>query len=233
MTSAYREYREGVLLLITIYGVYRSRASRPLWLLGEIGMEFEHVPVIQAYRLGDAVAPDAPLNTNSPTFRRLNPMGQIPVMRDEDLILTESLAMTLHLAQNYGGALGPQDADEQGQAVNWAFFGATAIEPYSLEIMQTINRGEAETPEGRDIIDRASGPLHRALGRLERHMSGRDHVMGDRFTVADIILAECIRYAQSLPELVAEYAAVSRWLSNCQKRKAFVEFWAKRMAEPV
>lgn len=45
--------------MITVYGCYRSRASRPLWLLDEIGMDFAHVPVVQAYRLADPAAADA------------------------------------------------------------------------------------------------------------------------------------------------------------------------------
>lgn len=219
--------------MVTIYGVYRSRASRPLWLLGEIGMEFEHVPVIQAYRLGDAVAPNAPLNTNSPKFRRINPMGQIPAMRDGELILTESLAITLYLAQQYGGELGPKDATESAEAVNWAFFGATAIEPHALDVMMTVNRGDTDTAEGKVILDKALDPLHRALSRMDQHLLHRDFVMGERFTVADILVAECTRYAQSLPGLVQEYPSLHHWLATCQQRPAFGEFWAKRLAEPA
>ena len=51
--------------MITLYGVYRSRASRPLWLLHELGLAFAHVPVMQAYRLKDARAADAPLSACS------------------------------------------------------------------------------------------------------------------------------------------------------------------------
>ncbi len=62
--------------MLKIYGVYRSRATRNLWMAGEIGLDFEHVPVIQAYRLPDPFAPDAPLNTRTPSFMAVNPMGR-------------------------------------------------------------------------------------------------------------------------------------------------------------
>ena len=52
--------------MLTIYGVYRSRATRPLWLIEELGLPFKLVPVIQAYRLADSSAPGAPLNSGSP-----------------------------------------------------------------------------------------------------------------------------------------------------------------------
>ena len=47
-------------MMITIYGVLRSRASRNVWLAYEAGVEFRHVPVIQVYRLAEPDAPDAP-----------------------------------------------------------------------------------------------------------------------------------------------------------------------------
>jgi glutathione S-transferase len=52
--------------VIKLYGVLRSRASRNYWMLKELGVPFEHVPVIQAYRLTDPLAPGAPLNTRTP-----------------------------------------------------------------------------------------------------------------------------------------------------------------------
>ena len=91
----------------TLYGVFRSRASRPIWLLYELDEPFEHVPVIQAYRLPQASAPDAPLNTASPAFLKVNPQGQIPAYVEGDLVLTESLSITNHIARTRGGDLGP------------------------------------------------------------------------------------------------------------------------------
>ena len=67
--------------MATLYGAFRSRASRPIWLLYELDETFEHVPVIQAYRLKDAKAADAPFNTASPAFLKVNPIGQIPRRR--------------------------------------------------------------------------------------------------------------------------------------------------------
>jgi len=59
---------------ITIYGVTRSRASRPVWACLEAGLAFEQVPVIQARRLADPLAADAPLNTRSPAFLAVAPL---------------------------------------------------------------------------------------------------------------------------------------------------------------
>lgn len=75
--------------MLTIYGVYRSRASRNYWLAGELGLPFESVPVIQAYRLDDPQAADAPLNTQSPAFLAVNQTGLIPCIDDDGFVMME------------------------------------------------------------------------------------------------------------------------------------------------
>src|SRR3954453_18945322 len=131
--------------MLTIYGVYRSRASRPIWLAHEIGLPFRHVPVMQAYRLSAPDAPDALLNTRSPGFLRINPNGHIPTIDDDGLVLHESLAIALYLAKRYGGALGPADIAEDGQMGMWALWAATEVEPQSLQVVyHRVNYPAAE-----------------------------------------------------------------------------------------
>lgn len=210
--------------MITLYGVYRSRASRPLWLLGEAGVPFAHVPVIQAYRV--AANDDPGMWTSaSPAFLKVNPMGQIPAMTDGDLLLTESMAITLYLARAYGGPVGPQSAAEDGAILNWAFFAATALEPLSVVILQT-------PAEEADAISAAVERIRRPLARLEAHLAGRDWLM-DRFTAADVCVAECLRYAQGHAGLAAEFPSAFGWLARCQARPAFQAMWERRLSEPA
>ncbi|WP_151718044.1 glutathione S-transferase family protein [Gemmobacter serpentinus] len=209
--------------MITIYGCYRSRASRPLWLLAETGTPFTHVPVIQAYRLPDADAPDAPVNTRSPAYLAVNPIGQIPAMVEGDLMLSESLAICLHIARAHGGSLGGQTHAEQALLENWALFAATSIEPHSLAIMQGKDAG---------LIAVEAAKLSRGFARLEAHLAGREWLL-DRFTVADIMVAECARYAQGHAELMQTYPLLAEWLKRCQARPAFQTMWVTRNAEPA
>ena len=211
--------------MLTLYGVCRSRASRALWLLAETGTPFDHVPVIQAYRMPDPAAADAPRNTASAEFLAVNPMGQIPALTDQGLLLTESLAITLYLAKAYGGALGPRDPAEEALMTNWALFAATAIEPAALSILQA-------TPEDADAIRAAAARLDRPLARLDLHLAGRDWLL-DRVTAADICVAECLRYAQGHAALVAAHPVAFAWLARCQARPAFQAMWAARALEPA
>ncbi|WP_374641890.1 glutathione S-transferase family protein [Tabrizicola sp.] len=217
----------------TLYGVFRSRASRPVWLMYELDMAFDHVPVIQAYRLPQASAPDAPLNTTSAAFLQVNPQGQIPAYVEGDLTLTESLAITNHIARTRGGDLGPRTPAEQALIDQWTLLAVTAVEGPALEILNIVGAGGDQTPEGQGAIAICAEKLRRPLKRLEAHLAVHSHLVGDRFTVADLNLAECLRYAQGHPTLLAEFPAVKIWLETCQSRPAFQKMWTARLAEPA
>lgn len=209
--------------MITLYGCRRSRASRPIWLLEELGQPFTLIPVIQAYRLPDPDAADAPLNTRSASYLAVNPIGQIPALVDGDLVLTESLAMCLHLARSAGGPLAPATPDETALMENWTLFAATSVEADALTVMMGASDAEKAA---------AAERLNRPFARLEAHLAGRDWLL-DRFTVADIIVAECVRYAQGDAGLMAAYPAITAWLARCHARPAFQRMWQARLAEPA
>lgn len=218
--------------MLTLYGVYRSRASRPLWLLAECEAPFTHVPVIQTYRLRDDQSREAVLHTGTPAFLAVNPMGQIPALTDGDLLLTESLAITAHIARRFGGLLGPQSPAEQALMEQWSLFAATGIETPALEILATLQSGADKQPEGQAVLAIAAEKLRRPLKRLEGHLTAHEWLVGDRFTVADINTAECLRYAQGHKALIEEFPATKAWIERCQTRPAFVKMWQARSAEP-
>ncbi|TGN47060.1 glutathione S-transferase family protein [Paracoccus liaowanqingii] len=217
--------------MLILHGVTRSRASRVIWLCHELDLPFRQVPVIQAYRLADAEAEDAPLNTRSPDFLALSPAGAIPVIEDEGLVLTESLACTLHLARKHGGPTGPQDYAEDALMGQWSFYGATAIEPDALTVLYLHDRTLSE-PEDAGLVAEAAERLVRPLKVLEDHLATHAYLIGGRFTVADLNMAEIVRYAQNYGPLMEPFPAIRAWLSACQDRPAFQAMWAARLAEP-
>ena len=208
----------------TLYGVYRSRATRNFWLANELGIELPHVPVMQAYRNGASG-----MTTTSPEFLAISPAGAIPVLVDGDLVLAESLAINLYLARKNGGPLAPKDAAEDALMQQWALYGATAIEPPSVALLYAFTEGRGDSAEVAELVQK----LHRPLKVLDAHLTAHGHMVGGRFTVADINMAEILRYAQSHPTLLAGFPAVDGWLKSCQARPAFQAMWAKRMAEPA
>ncbi|WP_207102680.1 glutathione S-transferase family protein [Paracoccus shandongensis] len=218
--------------MLTIHGVTRSRASRIIWLCHEIGLAFRQIPVIQAYRLADPDAPDAVLNTHSPAFLSLSPAGAIPVIEDDGLVLSESLAATLYLARKHGGAIGPADLAEDALMMQWSFYAATSIEPDALTILFLHARSRLQSGEDQALVAHAAERLVRPLKVVEGHLSTRPYLVGDRFTVADINMAEVLRYAQGYGELMGQFPATMAWLEGCQSRPAFRQMWEARLAEP-
>jgi glutathione S-transferase len=210
--------------MLTIYGVYRSRAARALWCVREAGLPHAHVPVVQAYRVAGGLDPAGMMQTDDPAFLAVNPQGQVPAMADGDLVLTESMAITLYLADRAVTPIGPRDTRERAVMVNWALQAATGIEEAAVGLLKSDPADAARRAALTDA-------LHRPLARLDAHLAGRDWLMGDRFTVADINTAECLRYAQAHPPALAPFARLSAWLHRCQARPAFREMWAAREAE--
>lgn len=218
--------------MLTIYGVYRSRASRNYWMARELGLPFKSVPVIQARRVTDPLAADAPLNTRSPDFLAVNPMGLIPAIDDDGLILTQSLANNLYLARKHGGPLAPANIAEEGAIGNWTMWAATEVEPHAVQIILAYDNGIENTSEGRERIATCSQSLEKAFAVLEAHLENRDYVVGDRFTVGDLNLAEVFRYAMSQTALFDAHPRVKVWLARCQSRPAFKAMMEERLREP-
>lgn len=219
-------------MTLTLYGVARSRASRNIWLCLEAGLPFTQVPVIQARRVADPLAADAPLNTRSAAYLAVNPNGLVPALRDGDLVLHESLAINLYLAKKVGAPLGPGDLAEDGQMAMWTLWAATEVEPDAMTILMHQAYLPAAAREPAKVAAAATALAPR-LAVLNGHLAGRQWLVGERFTVADINTAEVVRYAAQAPELFTAAPEVARWYAACQARPAFAEMMRRREAEPA
>lgn len=217
--------------MLKIYGVYKSRATRTFWLAGELGLTFEHVPVIQAYKLDDPMAPEVRTNTRSPEYLAVNPMGAIPAIDDDGLRLYESMAINLYLAKKHGGPLAPKDLAEDALITQWSFFAVAEIEANALKISMANAQGRLATEAGQAEAEVVSRLLKRPFGVLEKHFAANDYAVGGRFTVADINLAEVVRYGQPYQPLMDEHPHTAAWLKRCQERPAFKAMWQTRLEE--
>jgi glutathione S-transferase len=206
--------------MLTIYGVYRSRASRNIWLANELEIPFRHVPVMQRYRLKEPLPPGV-VHTKAPEFLKVNPNGHIPSIDDDGVVLHESLAINLYLAKKHGGPLAPRNVVEDGEMGMWALWSVTEVEPHSLPIAQN---GPSEA---------TVNALRAPFGVLDKALEKTGFVVGGRFTVADINLVEIVRYAQRAPELFEAAPRVKAWLAACHARPAFQKMWIARESEPA
>jgi glutathione S-transferase len=218
--------------MLKIYGLYRSRATRPIWLCDELGVPFTLVPVIQTYRLADPNARDAPLHTKSPEFLAINPNGHVPSIDDGGLILHESLAINLYLAKKHGGPLAPANLVEDGLMTTWTAWALTEVEPQSIQVLyHRVTKPAAERDP--KIANAAIEALKAPFAVLDKALAETGYVVGGRFTVADINIAECVRYAMAAPELFEANPNVKAWLARLHARPAFKAMMAKRDLEPA
>lgn len=218
--------------MLKIYGLYRSRATRPIWLCDELGVPFTLIPVIQAYRLANPDAADAPLHTKSPEFLKVNPNGHVPSIDDDGLILHESLGMNLYLAKKHGGPLAPANLAEDGLMTTWTAWALTEVEPHSIQILyHRVAKPVAERDP--KIADAAVAALKAPFAVLDKALAETGYVVGGRFTVADINIAECVRYAMAAPELFEPNPNVKAWLAKLHARPAYKAMMAKRELEPA
>jgi glutathione S-transferase len=131
-----------------------TRSIRARWTLQELGVDFEAVRV-------NLLAAE----NRSPAFLKLNPAGKVPVLVDGDLVLTESVAIALYLADKYPDkGFAPTDVEQRAELNRWLLFTTTELEQ----------------------------PLWRIL---DEHMNGRQFVVGDTVTVADFVLAHTLDWA--------------------------------------
>jgi glutathione S-transferase len=206
--------------MLTIYGIYRSRASRNFWLAYELGLAFKQVPVVQRYRLKDPIPADV-VHTKSPAFLKINPNGHVPTIDDDGVVLHESLAINLYLAKKHGGPLAPANVAEDGEMGMWALWAVTEVEAHSLSIAQN---GPSEA-----AIEALRGPF----GVLDRALAESGWLVGGRFSVADLNVAEIVRYAQAATTLFDAAPNAKRWLAACHARPAFKKVWELREKEPA
>ncbi|WP_199153377.1 glutathione S-transferase family protein [Chromobacterium sp. ASV23] len=188
-----------------IYGTSCSRAFRALWMACEQGAEFAHHPLAV-----EACGSD-------PAYLALNPAGTIPLLRDGDFVLAESMAINLYLARKHG-RLWLDDEQAQALAWQWSFWALASLEaPYVSWAEQALWLPMAM----RDSTElaRAAQALQRPLDRLERALADHSYLLGETFTVADLNVAGVINgLADFQPQARPRF---HDWLRCCLERPAY------------
>ncbi|HDR9484080.1 MULTISPECIES: glutathione S-transferase family protein [Burkholderia] len=181
-----------------LYGFAGTRSQRALWGLKELDADFEFISVnlLQGEH-------------KRPEFLRLNPAGKVPVLVDGDLVIPESAAIVLYLADKYPEkALLPVDPALRAEAYRWVMFAVTELEQPLWRITRHsfIYPPEKRSPAD---IELAREDFKTMAAILDKHLEGRAFIVGDTLTVADCVTAYLIDWAgecnliESFPQLRA------------------------------
>lgn len=175
----------------TLYYHPWSRAANVVWMLEEVERPYE-------LRLVDIMKGAQ----KAPEILALNPMGKLPILDDDGTIVTEQAAIALYLADRYAyGRLSPKvDDPARGTYLRWSFFTPSVIEP------STIAR------EGKWSFKESQagwGAFDAMLAATESAIAKGPYVLGDRFSMADVILGGTIRFMLMVKSLEARPAFVA------------------------
>ena len=193
--------------MIKLYGVSASRAVRCLWMLEELGVEYEQVPT------------NFSEDSKTAEYKKLNPNGRIPTLVDGDTVLWESMAINLYLAAKYDKGLQPSSVEDLGQAFKWSFWVMTEVEKSLLDLM--FHR--SIFPEGqRDhkIADAAWKALQTPLGIIDDALRGRDFLVGNSFTVGDLNPAAVLAWLKLAKADLSSWPNLQNWLETSLARPA-------------
>jgi len=163
-------------MTIALYHHPFSRAANVIWMLEEVGVphELRFVDIMKGAQ-------------KAPEILALNAMGKLPILTDGDVVVTESAAIGLYLADRYSlGKLAPAPDDPARAAyLRWSFFAPSVIEPG----MMAKSSGWQFKP------GQAGWGTHESmLAAMESAIAGKSYVLGDRFSMADVIFGGTIRY---------------------------------------
>jgi len=189
--------------MIEIYHAPLTRGIRPIWACEELGLDYRVVPVdfSAEYRA-------------SPAWRRMNPVGKVPVLVDGNLTLFESGAMVQYLLDRYGGGTRPALQPEPGTSehalyLQWCWFAeATFARPLGeiVNHKRVFPEGERNERAMEEMRERAWS----CVSALDGALRERRWILGETFSGADVMLGYSLMLHTQLapgdlPEAVARY----------------------------
>lgn len=192
--------------MLKLYGAARSRGVRVLWMLGELGLAYDHKDYL----------PRSPA-TRTPEFLALNPNGRVPVIDDDGFVLSESMAINLYLAKKHGSALYPADPKHEALAWQWSLWETDRLDRqlvnyvrHSTELPAAERKPEVAEAMWKEVVE--------SFGVLEIALAKSAWLAGPAFSVADLNVASALYRALSLD--LAQWPHVQAWLNRCWERPA-------------
>lgn len=200
--------------MLQLYGNSLSRAMRCMWMLEEMGLPYELIK-----------KSTRPEDLQSAEYLRLNPNARIPTLVDGSVVIWESMAINLYLAQKYEGPLRFTKPEVLGLAAQWSFWAMLEMEHLLLELLMH----RAMLPEfGRDpsYAERDELLLKKPLSVLDAALAARSYLAGDKFTVADLNVSSILVWGKMSKLNLSGVPHVAKWLDACLQRSAYARLRA-------
>jgi glutathione S-transferase len=190
-----------------LYEATKTRSARCRWLLQELKLPFEAIKV-QLFQ-GEHKTPE---------FLKINPYGRVPVLVDGDLVLSESIAICIYLADKYAdkGLIPTPGTPERAKHDQWLLFCATELE----QPLWQIRRHTMLYPIQKRLpaeVDIAKENFQKAASVLEDALRGKTYLSDDLFSVADIVVTYTLIWASSY-NLLSNFPVLEKYMNEHKKR---------------
>ncbi len=187
-----------------LLGNPKTRAGRVMWMLEELGVDYE-------------VDPCSP---HDPAVAAVNPTGKIPALIDGDTVINDSTAILFHLGDKHQKLTYPLGSPERAKMMSVIFFATDAIE----QPLWTMAKHTFVYPENVRELDAvrpaARHEFSQAMAALDRMLGDQDFVMGDEFSTADIVLGHLGGWAKG-SGFGADEGRVGDYMSRVRSRPAW------------
>lgn len=181
----------------------QTRSTRAIWMLEEAGVKYD-------MELVDIRSPD---RKNSKEFLAASPMGKVPAIVDGDVAMSESAAICIYVADRYAaGKLAPATDDaSRGQYLYWTIYTPAVVEPAMSEKFSKV-----EPNRGRN----GWGDFDSMIKVFDEALEGKQWILGDRFTAADVMLGSSAVFMRMF-EMLPETKNIGDYADRCLARPAF------------
>jgi glutathione S-transferase len=209
--------RKDLQMALTLYHAVPSRSSIARWMLEEVGQPYD----LQLFNLKKG-------EHRNPKYLAINPMGKVPALRHDDVVITEAAAICCYLADAFpqAGLAVPVGDRRRGIYLKWLFFGPSCVEPAVTD--KAFKRAE-EPPRG----TLGYGDYDTVMNVLADAVRAGPFLMGEQFTAADVVIGSGLRWGMSfklIPER-PEFTAYTARLAQRPALKRATEKDAQLMAQ--
>jgi len=195
--------------MLKLYGQYRSRAFRVAWLCKESNIPYEHVNV--TINVEGATCKE-------PWYAALNPNKRVPTIDDAGLVMWESGAINLYLAEKYKSPLWPKDAAGKARMLQWAFYIANDVEP-PMSIMQRHRHLLPAEQRNEKLAADAEQQIQPKMQVMEDHLAKNQYFSGGGWGMADFMVAS-VTYSMWINKfpLLEKFPTFKAWLDASVNR---------------
>lgn len=180
--------------------------QKAAWALDEAGLHFERIEAGGAHGV-----------VREPSYRTLNPNGLVPTLEEDGFVLWESNAIMRYAASLSPALALPADLRERAHVEQWVDWQATSFTPAMRDAFWQLFRA---TEPDRTLVSTSLAASEVYAAILDGHLSGRDYVVGERFTIADIALGCATHRWLNIPAERQERPNLRRWYERIAGRAA-------------